>query len=654
MVDNLMVLRKFALGLLTRSQRGKRARTMSAAKLKLAEEHVRQVSAALEADFFATGTGMENLAKHGDEFVRVSEHLLNSATGRVDGTGLFAKAVQVLQKPLNFLNDSQAKTQALLSRLKLANDRIDEFISIQADLQRTIAPLKFIQTLFKIESAPLGEQVQTMFGALTNEIEQLHDQVCNLFTTKFLELREIQCTVNQVIFELKAQTDQLWQGISREKSQIEQSISQLQEELLKNQEREPRISRVGKEVNQDIQQIVMGLQFQDIISQKIQHTGTALRHIMKLLENPGQAAGLGKLCQLEVGQLQAIRKEIASAENIIKTGMQNVLDRIVKADTQCLTLTEFQQLTTSADGMVEILFDVFGTLRKQIASTVANSGAAYEKLRPIGGLASDLTVEVRDLSQRIHLIGLNAQVQAAQVGHGVALEVLSARTSEISRATTQISEDVAKHLDQLVQGLADSVKELEALQQEALSQQKCLANEGATTEKNLHALRDDALTSLQRLSTLLDNIRDESQSLIGAVDFVGISDTALEELIGELNNLAEIATMSEEPATPDSEAVMRELQKGYTMNSQRDVFASVVAGVSVPSVADRSGAELFSDPSPETVPVASTPVELASPHQSETEPLPHLPVTPVVDTDCNRNTPATAATENFGSNAELF
>jgi hypothetical protein len=133
-----------------------------------------------------------------------------------------------------------------------------------------------------------------------------------------------------------------------------------------------------------------------------------------------------------------------------------------------------------------------------------------------------------------------------------------------------------------------------------------------------------------------------------------ISDTALEELIGELNNLAEIATMSEEPATPDSEAVMRELQKGYTMNSQRDVFASVVAGVFVPSVADRSGAELFSDPSPETVPVASTPVELASPHQSETEPLPHLPVTPVVDTDCNRNTPATAATENFGSNAELF
>jgi len=652
-VKNIICFWKSAPDWLLGRLRRRPSRALSSAKLKSAAAGLPQVSRALETRFLSTSSGLEKLAKDGADFVQLSEHLLNSATGRVGGSALFLNAVKVVEKPLDFLNDSHVKTSALLQRLKQANDGIDEFISIQAELQRTIAPLKYIQALFKIESAPLGEQVQIMFGSLTKEIEQLHDQVCELFTTKFLELRAIQRTINDVINELQYRTDELWAGIAREKAQIEKSLFQLQEELQKNQEREPRISRIGKEINNDIQQIVMGLQYQDIISQKLQHSGTALEQIQKLLAAREAMGGLGQLCQIEAGQLEAIRQDVAGAEKAIKGGIENILGRLVKADTQCLTLAEFQQLTTSADGMAEILFEVFGTVGKQIAGAVSSSGAAYEKLRPIGGLASDLTVVVRDLSQRIHLIGLNAQVQAAQVGNGGALEVLSARTSEISRATTEISENVAKHLDQLVIGLTSGVKELEALQQEALGQQKCLMEEGAAAEKNLHALRDDALGTLQRLSSLLDDIRDESQTLAHAVDFTESSDAPLVGLIDELKAIIEVFGSAAHPAPMASEMFVKELQSGYTMNSQRDVLASVMgAQVSTPTVSE-STVEMFDTSSPEMFKDIAGAVELTVPGQnsSPSSVIPSVGLTG--QPEIAQKSPLVAAND-FGNNVELF
>jgi hypothetical protein len=267
---------------------------------------------------------------------------------------------------------------------------------------------------------------------------------------------------------------------------------------------------------------------------------------------------------------------------------------------------------------VEVLFDVFDTVRKQIAATATSSAAAFEKLRPIGGLASDLTLVVRDFSQRIHLIGLNAQVQAAQVGHGGALEALSARTSEISRATMHISENVARHLDQLVADLAEGVKELEALQDEALKQQSVLADKGAAAEKSLHALRDDTLATLLQVNTLIDEIRSESQSLIDGIDFVATADGPLAGLQGELQHIADFVGRTIMVAGAKPEALIEKLHGGYTMASERKVFARVVNGqTDGPAAPAENGAELFDDLAQKTSvntpePTAASQVALAT------------------------------------------
>ena len=593
---NAVKLRDIALGMLSRGRPSAATLSRLESELQTSAGELKLARAELEREFLASSEALENLAGHGTRFVKVSEDLVSFATGRVSGSSLLFGSMKVLEVPLNFLDASRPKTQRILERLKQDSRRIDELINVQVELQQTVGPLKYIQTLFKIESAPLGGDVQTMFAALTKEIETLHDQVCELFTTRFQELRSVQRTLNQVVTELQSQTDILWQKISQEKAQTDHALQQLQKELAENQNRESSIGMLSKQVNQDIQQVVMGLQFQDIINQKIEHTFEALARIRGSMNSPGTGNAVAQACRLEAGQLQATRKELANAESTIKSGITRAMDHLINADSQCLTLAEFNNLTTSADGMVQVLFDTFATLREQIAAMVASTAKAFEQLRSVGGLAADLTTVVRDLSQRIHLIGLNAQIQAAQVSQGVGLEVLSARTSEISRATNQISEAVAQKLDQLVLDLGHDLKALEELNTEAIQKRDTLETEGGAAEQSLHQMRNGALDLLNQINGLLDSIRSESGNFVASIRYVDTGDKPLGDLEAKLLELAQVAEAMG-GAGQLTGNLADQARNNYTMTSERKVYDQVVQGKQhTESAAEEYAVELFSDP----------------------------------------------------------
>ncbi|MFO1475277.1 MAG: hypothetical protein U1F98_01335 [Verrucomicrobiota bacterium] len=616
--------RRFSTTLRKRARRTP-ARQEQLAALQESAGSLPSISAALEKQFVATATSLEALNELGREFVRHSEKLVSIAAGLEGGKDIFQKSREVVDQPLRFLIDCHAEAEQLLHCLQDDHRRIAALLRARDDLQRTMAPLKFMQTLFKIESAPLGEEVQRMFTALTRDIEVLHDQVSDLFGNKFLELRQIQHTIEQVTGRLETQSATLWQTVSREKAQVDASLDQLQHELTQNQEREARISRLSTDLSARIRDIIVGLQFQDIISQKLQHTAGALARIREKFTDPARnGAFLHQSCRLEAEQIQAVRRDLAHAESTVRAGIDQILAQLSHANRQCLSLEEFQQITTSSDGMVQTLLEVIESVRKQVHATVAGSAEICTALQPIGTLASGLTVIVRKLSQSIHLIGLNAQVQAALVGNGTGLEILSARTSEISLDTNRTSQAIAHDLDQLAIGLSRNVQAFEELQARALKQQAELDTRGRESEQELHAMRDDALASLQKLHALIDLIVADSTQSLENTRYGQTADPLLSQLQQQLQDLAAFAGPAA-AAAPAAAEGLDELQRDYTMASERHVFASVIQN---------------SNP--------STPATTPGPtHSIEFFDTPATPPAPA---------PATAATptQDLGDNVELF
>jgi hypothetical protein len=607
-------------------------------------EALRSLSRTLEERFLGTGVAIEQLAQQGEEFVKQCESLSRSATGRDGGSVLFLEAMRVIECPLEFLNRSHPQTEKQLKRLRQDRDRIGELINVQVELQRTISPLKYIQSLFKIESAQLTGDVQVMFGALTKDIDLLHNQICDLFDTKFRELHDIQVTVGQVADELQTQTDSLWRSIAKEKVQIDGALEQIQRELISSQARDSRVGRASQRIRKAIQDVVTGLQSQDIINQKLQHTCASLVKIDAHRQAGCDALSLKQFCQLEAEQLRAMRMDLSGSELTVKGGVKKVLGHLQTAENECLSLEEFQHLTTSADGMVEILIEVFSTLRKQLAATVESSSRAFEKLRPIGGHASDLTGIVRNLSQSIRLIGLNAQVQAAQVQEGVGLEVLSALTSEISRATNEITENVAAKLDRLAADLDEDVKSLEAIHAEALRQQGVFAVESAQTERALHALRDSVLATLMGIGGLLETFRENAQTVIQEANYVETADRPFADLQVRLRIMAKNFGRAATTVANRPPALVQQFRAGYTMASQRKVFASVVEGRSHHTAGEEHHTpELFGEPT--QGPSRSAVPEVAPP-------APEIISSPTLPQPARTGAVATPA--ELGENVELF
>jgi len=247
-------------------------------------------------------------------------------------------------------------------------------------------------------------------------------------------------------------------------------------------------------------------------------------------------------------------------------------------------------------------------VRNLVTATVASAKEAYEMLRPLGSLASDLTTIVRDMSARIHLIGLNAQVQAAQAAldqRGAGLEVLSARTSEISLETNRISKQAAEQLDVLAAGLAESVKAFGQLRADGLTQQAILNEQGRTEEQQLHAMRDSALETLHEIGASLDEIRGQAGRTLATVQFAQFQKVTLPALRAPLVAIADLVErlLQARGLGVAHGSLVDGFQRNYTMASEREVFANVTSAnrPSPPPLPDAtSGAGqkmvLFTDP----------------------------------------------------------
>ncbi|HTH46599.1 MAG TPA: hypothetical protein VMB21_03730 [Candidatus Limnocylindria bacterium] len=548
---------------------------------------LKKSEAGLEAQFLTIGTELERMAGCGHEFVTQVEKLVGLATGKDCDSSVFDNPVGLIGRSTEFLEECQRRTDALVTLLRVYRNQIRELLGTEAALGRTMLPLRFVQVLFKVECAPLSADIQQLFSSLTDEIENLQGQMRDIFGTNFQKLEQTRESLEQVIGQLERQESSLRAALAMHKSRIGETLAGLRRELDSNQQREVQLNHLSRAVAREVEQVVISLQFQDIVHQKLQHVTAELPRMQARLSEfvgaPQKDAlsepmqYLSQSCRLQGGQIEAAREELLRAEAGIKGGIGNVLGHLRELDSRCLSLEEFQLLTTSGDGMVQVLVETLEEVRKLMGESVACAATAHEMLRPLGGLASNLTVIARELAARIHLFGLNAQVQAAQVANGAqgaGLAILSQRTSEICGETNRISEQAAEQLDAMAAGLAKCVREFGTLRSEAAAQESALGQESLAQERVLHAFRDHGLETLRAIGGSLDGIREHAHQTLESVQFADFCQAVLPGLQKPLRSIADSANrwLEVRGCTVKDAHLIEGLKKDYTMASEREVF----------------------------------------------------------------------------------
>ena len=145
------------------------------------ERALAELAAAVENKFLALGAALQEQAALSGQLVRKGRTLLEGAAGDGPGGDPVRAALELIRQTLDFTHEGSRRIEALLVRMDRYHEQTGRLLKEEQRVERILAPLRIIQTLFRIESAVLPADVQTAFATLSGEIPKYDVRVREVF-----------------------------------------------------------------------------------------------------------------------------------------------------------------------------------------------------------------------------------------------------------------------------------------------------------------------------------------------------------------------------------------------------------------------------------------------------------------------------------------
>jgi hypothetical protein len=573
--------------------RGRRQQALRARISGLAEHEgaLAELAAVVEERFVALGGALQDQAELSGRLVRNGSALLQlSGDGQGDHHDALREATNLIQHTLALAQESTGATVALFERMDRYHVQIGRLLEEERSVERTLAPLRIIQALFRIESASLPVDVQTAFAALAGEIPRFEAQVRDAFAQHAEVLSVTRREIVATTARLREGELERCTAIAARRQRIGDTLTALEREVAEIRSRDGRLDALIKQIDHCASAVVVSLQYQDITRQKMEHVRQALRDIASRPEPTGRAQVatdlnfLHNACRLEAGQAEAIRGELQHAVTTVTVGARDILQGLKRIETECWPRAEIDNATAATVARVQLLQTTLREAGALLAEAWDGARAAIALVRSFGGVASNVATTAREMAEGMRMIALNAQVQAAQAGeHGAGLLILAERTYLISEEIKLVTRNIGTEFTEAARQLDEVVAQGEALMSRATDQRTAAAAASARVEGNLNRHRDTSAELFQEIASLLAQIEARATAMARGAEFDDAFCLPLDRL---RDHLREIASCVEASAhfRPDTSASLEGLKARYTMESERKVHAAALAGTPSPTV----------------------------------------------------------------------
>ena len=531
----------------------------------------------LEHSFERVSAALDSLAGGSSSLVDCARGLLNG------DCSVFQSAMDIMERPLNFNDECLGITAKLERSLALVADRIGRLHGFKMNLDQHMPPLKILQTMFRIESAGSPAGIRSLFVALSGEIEHLMGQISELIGREFEGIASTEATIRDVAARVRA-LHVLQMNAAQGRSVIQQSMVRLEARFTEDKVRDEALVAASQTISKHIAGMVGALQYQDILNQRLQHVirvlGDMGEESRKLSHGgagskPADALSfLRDASRVESAQLEGVEQVLGSAVSNLRSSLGNLAEATRDMGRQCVPAEAAAD--DSLGGMIRVLLAIIGENRELIKSTCRETSEIAAALEPIGSLLGNLTGSILNLSTRIRLIALNAQVQAAQAGGGAGLEVLACNAHSIADEMAGLVEQIAGELAALKQELAVSLQDVEYTQSRSTQFLQILLQDGSEQQTRLERFRDWILVQLKSAADLIERIEAESGSLSATLDpcsgVLAVMASARSELEGFSARLT--ARLKREIRS----ARIEEHARSYTAASERSAHLRALEG----------------------------------------------------------------------------
>ena len=550
----------------------------------------------VEAGFLEIGSILENTIQIEQNLVNQSRRMLALAQGPEGGTAIIELAAATIWRGIKFAESSDQQVVEFIARLAATSQQIRATLPAQQSLTDALTPLKYVQILFRVESATLTAEVQSTFLSLNSEISRISERVETGFKEKFEIIASIGLRIDAASASLSQRQIATRQQLDALRAQLEASIGSVKADYAKNKARVVSMEAIVPQVKRETGYVVMSLQAQDMLNQKLQHLHSILREMYAAhaaMPNDRTSSGrtlrfVEQASRLVTAQLNVMKTELATAGTQVGGGLGEIIAAMsgINKDFGIVQIEQPSDITI--DGGIQNLIEALENVGKLIRASNELVTETHRTIEPIRGMSTQFTSFMRELTLDIHLIGLNAEVQSAHVAQGTGLEVVSARATEVSLSTCRLSEQLAADIDRITRGLGELIDAFSAVREKTDVFVGHLTGETRADEDRLHNYRDQIIDVLLQIGEQLPLLETQIGTAMSHADFSGAAVAQIEALHAAVLTLQTTAasTADEAGVSSDTAGLLDQFLKGYTMQSQVDVHNRALGtGVAVLSTA---------------------------------------------------------------------
>ena len=495
---------------------------------------------------------------------------------------------------LTTLEDCQKDVGVCLQQVEAVGGRFNEFHHMCPVLEKIAMFLRVIGLNLCIECSQSREATE-LFMANAHEIKKFAENVIEITEKIREDSQKARINLISMYGEIAIGQKQM-QNLADTATRIVQEAFQKIEDLMNiSLNAMEQAGLRSQTISQEIGEIVMGIQFHDNMSQRIEHIHETLSEVAGHCETDNFAAepeekkteriaDARTIIVLQSGQIREIISEIEEVYQQHRGAFSEIGNEVEGLAGMLVSLTsrEVQDSHSSPNPVKKE--DPFATLQLAIFELKQLLGHGSEQFMQIQKVGMDTSAtasrllnhidQVRVISHKTHIQSLNSIIKANQLGEkGRTIEVLANEIKTLSSQSDIFVADVEKIHDFISKAIVTlQVQTVEDTSGSRFNTTS-LDREIEESTKAYDQFVANSTTTLQNAGALDDKISQISSGL----DFLPVLAQALRENLRQLDELVERLTpwtgeMSDELKTEASRLAER-----YTMAKERIVHQQLFA-----------------------------------------------------------------------------
>jgi hypothetical protein len=539
-------------------------------------QELENLNRSTERDFLAVGEkmlGFRSSARQIQSEMAAVTELISGEQGR--------NASQALTGMLEHSREMDARIEKGGQALASVRDLSTRLRRAFSGLPNMVSVFRTLCTLTRIETARLGTTGADL-GHLAAEIRPLSESIQasgeGVLEACFQLDRKIQSAIRTGAELRVRQLTEMPALISS----VDASLRSLEERRRLALESSQRQEVQYAAVSEAIDDLVGSIQFHDITRQQVEHVVEALRHLGGAWKNNARDSGSEAqrtrvILTLQCSQLADASRSFAASIGRIERDLESIAARVENASEAVQALTgaqghEHASFFVELEGRFSAILHMLCTC----ADAQAEMDSTTSGLDETVGRMRVSVAEIRGTEIQIQRISTNATIRATHIGAaGTALNKISEVMQRLALESNTNTEEVAGALD----AMSDAAARIAG---SANSTTERVVGEMRLTISELHSTSESSFSRVNQIAQLGKQLALDIGGLRGGVSAGRLFAEVVDRVRSELEAIAtEAARISPEDSGGAAAEHLEHFAKTYTMQSQRDIHESVIAGGTV-------------------------------------------------------------------------